>query len=128
MADSPTARITKLEQRVAVLEERLETLGREVLRYGVPALTQRSAVLESQVKDLREGKQEWARRAWAIVGPILGGGCRGDPHLHIQAVSELVTPPLAPRSPQTPATRPPPPSRAVPGIGVAGSGSGPGRP
>lgn len=72
MADSPTARITKLEQRVAVLEERLDLFKRQVEGYSVPALAERLAVQESQVKDLRDSHQEWARRAWAIVGPILG--------------------------------------------------------
>jgi hypothetical protein len=72
MADSPTARITKLEQEVAVLEERLDAFKQQVERYGVTTLAERFAVLESQVKDLREGNLEWARRAWAIVGPIVG--------------------------------------------------------
>ena len=72
MADTPTARITKLEHPVAVLEERLEAFKQQVERYAVPAANERLAILESQVKDLREGNQEWARRAWAIVGPILG--------------------------------------------------------
>jgi uncharacterized coiled-coil protein SlyX len=72
MADSPTARINKLEQSVAVQAERLDALTQEVRRINIPALLQRLAVLESQVKDLREGNQEWARRAWAIVGPIVG--------------------------------------------------------
>ena len=72
MAETPTARITKLEQTVGVLEERLDALTREVERYDIAGLGQRLAVLESQVKDLREGNLEWARRAWAVVGPILG--------------------------------------------------------
>lgn len=72
MADSPTARITKLEQLVAVLTDRLDDLRRKVEGDNVPARAQRVAVLESQVKDLREGSQEWARRAWTVVGPILG--------------------------------------------------------
>jgi hypothetical protein len=72
MADSPTARITKLEHSLAVLEQRVDALMREVERYDVPAIAQRMAVIESQVKDLRDSHQEWARRAWAIVGPIVG--------------------------------------------------------
>ena len=72
MAESPTARITKLEHEIAVLEERLDAFKRQVEEYEIPSLAQRQAVVESQVKDLREGSQEWARRAWAIVGPILG--------------------------------------------------------
>jgi tetrahydromethanopterin S-methyltransferase subunit G len=72
MADSPTARVTKLEQRSATLEERIDAVRRQVDGADLPALAQRLAVLESQVKDLREGKQEWARRAWTIVGPLLG--------------------------------------------------------
>jgi len=72
VADSPTARVTKLEQLVAALTERVESLRRQIDDQDVPALAQRLAVVESQVKDLREGRQEWARRAWAIVGPILG--------------------------------------------------------
>lgn len=72
MADSPSARITKLEQLVAALTERLDGLRRQVEDHDVPSVVQRLAVIESQVKDLREGNQEWARRAWAIVGPILG--------------------------------------------------------
>jgi hypothetical protein len=35
------------------------------------SLTTRVAVLESQVGDLRRGKEEWGRRLWAILGPIL---------------------------------------------------------
>lgn len=72
MADSPTARIMRLERSVDVLDERVDDLRYRINHYDVPAISQRLAVLESQVKDLREGKQEWARRAWAIVGPILG--------------------------------------------------------
>lgn len=72
MADSPTARITKAEQLIAVFEARLDGVKEQVAQQDFPALSQRVAVLESQVKDLREGKQEWARRAWAIVGPIFG--------------------------------------------------------
>ena len=72
MAESPTARITKLEQVVAVLDSRLDAVKQEVGQHELLELTQRVAVLESQLKDLREGKQEWARQAWAIVGPLLG--------------------------------------------------------
>jgi len=72
VAESPTARVTKLEQLVAALTERTEGLRRQLDDQDVAALAQRLAVLESQVKDLRDGNQEWARRAWAIVGPILG--------------------------------------------------------
>ena len=72
MADSPTARITKLEQRMAALEERLEGLRQVVDRFDVQTFVLRLAVLESQMRDLRESRQEWARRAWAIIGPILG--------------------------------------------------------
>lgn len=72
MAESPTARITKLEQSLAVQVERLDALTQEIRRHEIPTLAQRLAVLESQVRDLREGNQEWTRRAWAIVGPIFG--------------------------------------------------------
>jgi len=55
MAESPTARITKLEQSLAVQVERVDALTQEVRRHDIPTLAQRLAVLESQVKDLRDG-------------------------------------------------------------------------
>lgn len=72
MADSPTARITRLEQVVAAVVERQESVRREIDNHDIPSALQRLAVVESQVKDLREGREEWTRRAWTIVGPILG--------------------------------------------------------
>ena len=56
MAESPTARITKLEQELAVLEECFDAFKQQVERYDVPALAQRMAVFESQLKDLRDSR------------------------------------------------------------------------
>ncbi len=30
------------------------------------------ALLDHKVEELRKGKEEWGRRAWAVVGPVLG--------------------------------------------------------
>lgn len=65
-------KIDELEKLVATLTERLNELKEEVRDLDLPRLSQRVAVLENQVEELKKSKEEWGRRAWAIVGPIVG--------------------------------------------------------
>jgi hypothetical protein len=65
---------TSLAARVDNLEgaERDLKAAHGRFREELAGLTVRLALLEHQMNDLRKGKEEWGRRLWAIVGPILG--------------------------------------------------------
>lgn len=99
MARTHGDKIDELTRQMTVLSERVDSLRREVddlgdqfekfadlskkndlgvenLRRdfdGVKALIAQIAVLEHKVEDLRSSGQEWTRRFWMILAPLVAG-------------------------------------------------------
>jgi hypothetical protein len=74
-------KLDDLTRLTAILEARLESLKDTInemkgeqagFRAELATLTTRIALLEHQTADLRKGKEEWGRRLWMVLGPILG--------------------------------------------------------
>lgn len=84
MAQSPTERVTTLERRVDVLTTQLGALKDQVVvvrdlhaeSAKELALLKREvdrelALLKRDVEDLKKGREEWGRRLWMILPPVL---------------------------------------------------------
>ena len=63
-----------LEERVNSLKGAIDRLEGEQNRAKaeLAAHATRIALLEHHTADFRKGKEEWGRRLWTILGPILG--------------------------------------------------------
>ncbi len=55
---------------VAVLQEQVKALERQ--GSSLRNLELKVALLEHRLDKLEMGNEEWGRRAWAIVGPVVG--------------------------------------------------------
>lgn len=64
-------KIEELSKLAAALNERVDNLREQVI--DLRELIAKVAVLEQKVEDLRAGGQEWARRLWMILAPLVSG-------------------------------------------------------
>jgi FtsZ-binding cell division protein ZapB len=78
---TPTEKIHDLDILVATHKAQLVALQGQVngieavqntLSDSVVDVKTKLALLDRQLVDLKQGKEEWGRRLWAVVGPILG--------------------------------------------------------
>jgi predicted nucleic acid-binding Zn-ribbon protein len=86
---TPTDKINDLSNLMAALTAKFDVLHEEAKRINTELdktaeaqsdLRTKFALLEQQVAELKKGKEEWGRRLWAIVGPLVGavvGGLLG---------------------------------------------------
>ncbi|SRR6266496_3132279 len=84
MAQSPTERVTALERMADVLTTRLDGLdkGADKLSNAHAEMAKELAslkrdfdrevaLLKREVDELKKGKEEWGRKLWMIVPPVL---------------------------------------------------------
>lgn len=71
LAARSEALLESVEGRLSRAEEKLGQKGDEWAAAAGRADT-RLAVVERDVADLKARRDEWGRRLWALVGPILG--------------------------------------------------------
>jgi hypothetical protein len=74
-AKQPTAEVlSALKSEVAVLDERLSNLQKQIDRIDLTAALQKIAVLEAQVAELKREKDEAGKRQWQFVYIAAGAG------------------------------------------------------
>lgn len=78
---TPTERIIELSNLLATVTAQLDALREEVkgiaseqdkMSDSFSEVRTKLALLAQQSADLKTAKEEWARRWWAILGPIVG--------------------------------------------------------